>query len=118
MKKIIHSEKWIWGRSWYFVDEDGKALIRASVEDEDNSYVFLSGLSVLLEERHKGRATDLLEYIYNYFKEQSFDRLILKVEKDKTSLIDFYKKRGYVDCLDDNFGWEDEDKYVYLERRY
>ena len=92
---IIHRNKWIWGRTWIIVCEDGSGIIKISQDEDDG--VVLSGLSVLSDHRGKGIGTSLVREAERIVKEEIGvnEDIILSVESKNKELIGWYSWLGY-----------------------
>ena len=92
---IVHRNKWIWGRTWVIVCEDGSGIIKISQDPEDG--VVLSGLSVLPDHRGKGIGTSLVREAERIVKEEIGENedITLSVESWNKELIDWYERLGY-----------------------
>lgn len=95
MKYIVHRNKWIWGRTWIIVCEDGVGLIKISQDPDDG--VVLSGLSVLPDHRGKGIGTSLVQEAERIVKEEigEGEDITLSVESWNKELIGWYSWLGY-----------------------
>lgn len=92
---IIHRNKWIWGRTWVIVCENGSGIIKISQDEDDG--VVLSGLSVLPDHRGKGIGASLVREAERIVKEEigANEDITLSVESQNKNLIDWYEKLGY-----------------------
>ena len=94
MKYIVHRNKWIWGRTWVIMCEDGSGIIKISQDEDDG--VVLSGLSVLPEFRHKGIGESLVREAERIVRNEIGDEEIcLCVESWNKDLISWYTKLGF-----------------------
>ena len=95
MKYVVHRNKWIWGKTWVIVCENGSGLIKVSQDEEDG--VVLSGLSVLPEFRHKGIGASLVREAERIVKEEigKGEDITLSVESWNKELIGWYEKLGF-----------------------
>lgn len=104
---IVHRNKWIWGRTWVIITEDGAGIIKTSQDPDDG--VVLSGLSVLPEFRHKGIGTSLVREAERIVKEEigEGEDITLSVESWNKELIGWYTKLGF--CV-----YDYDSDYTYL----
>ena len=95
MKYIVHRNRWIWGRTWVIVCEDGSGIIKISQDEEDG--VVLSGLSVLPDHRGKGMGESLVREAEKIVREEIGERedITLTVESWNKELIGWYSWLGY-----------------------
>jgi ribosomal protein S18 acetylase RimI-like enzyme len=95
LKYVIHRNKWIWGRTWVIVAEEGVGLIKISQDPEDG--VVLSGLSVLPDHRGKGIGSSLVREAERIVKEEigEGEDICLSVESWNKELIGWYTKLGF-----------------------
>jgi ribosomal protein S18 acetylase RimI-like enzyme len=92
---VVHRNKWIWGRTWVIVAEEGVGLIKISQDPEDG--VVLSGLSVLPDHRGKGIGASLVREAERIVKEEigEGEDICLSVESWNKELIEWYTKLGF-----------------------
>jgi ribosomal protein S18 acetylase RimI-like enzyme len=95
LKYVIHRNKWIWGRTWVIVAEEGVGLIKISQDPEDG--VVLSGLSVLPDHRRKGIGSSLVREAERIVKEEigEGEDITLSVESWNKELIGWYVWLGF-----------------------
>ena len=90
----IHKNKWIWGRAWVIVTENGSGIIKVSHDPEEG--VVLSGLSVLPENRNQGIGTELVKEAERIVKDEiGEEEICLCVESWNKDLIGWYERLGY-----------------------
>ena len=90
----IHKNKWIWGRTWVIVCEDGSGIIKVSQDPEDG--VILSGLSVLPENRNQGIGTELVKEAERIVQDEiGEEEICLSVESWNKDLMGWYERLGY-----------------------
>jgi len=90
----IHRNKWIWGRAWVIVTENGSGIVKVSQDPEEG--VVLSGLSVLPENRNQGIGTELVKEAERIVQDEiGEEEICLCVESWNKDLIGWYKKLGY-----------------------
>ena len=105
LKYVIHRNKWIWGRTWVIIAEDGAGIVKIS-EDEDG--VVLSGLSVLPDHRGKGIGTSLIREAERIVREEIGDvDICLSVESQNKNLIEWYERLGYYGEVDQESNYTD-----------
>ena len=95
MKYIVHRNKWIWGRTWVIITENGNGLIKISQDEDDG--VVLSGLSVLPDHRGTGIGASLVREAERIVKEEigMNEDITLSVESKNKDLIGWYSWLGY-----------------------
>jgi GNAT superfamily N-acetyltransferase len=90
-----HRNEWPWGRSTIINTRDGAATVKVSIENYEPKTAYISALSVVEEERHKGYGHDLL-----ILAEDEARRLGARVCKlssvDGSFTLDWYQREGYV----------------------
>jgi len=104
---IVHRNKWIWGRTWVIVCEDGSGIIKISQDPDDG--VVLSGLSVLPDHRGKGIGTSLVREAERIVREEigANEDITLSVKSWNKELIGWYTKLGF--CV-----YDYDSDYTYL----
>ena len=92
---IVHRNRWIWGRTWILVAEEGRGVVQISKEDDEEEAI-IHNLSVIPGERGKGLGRKLVEMAEKIIKEEIGDvDIILYVETKNQDLIRWYEKLGY-----------------------
>ena len=93
-KYSVHRNKWIWGKTWVIITEDGSGIIKISQDPEDG--VVLSSLSVLPESRGQGLGTLLILRAEGIIKDEIGEcKISLSVETKSQNLIKWYESLGY-----------------------
>lgn len=93
-KCSVHRNKWIWGKTWVIITEDGSGIIKISQDPEEG--VVLSGLSVLPESRGQGLGTLLILWAEGIIKDEIGEcEISLSVESWNKDLIGWYERLGY-----------------------
>lgn len=102
MDVIIHKNEWHWGRKSTIVIEGGKALCAVSVEDDDYSVAYLTGVIVHPDARRRGLGNRLLELAKQRARMMQADRLYLWVYPG-VWMQDWYSRHGFkVSHVDDD----------------
>ena len=105
---IIHSNLTPWGHVWHIVTTDGKGMVSAEIDNEDENTFFIYGLSVTPDMRKRGIGTELLKAVEQLGKEINKKRFRINIDKPKNDwLYNFYIKQGY------EF-WDEDEQYIYL----
>ena len=90
----IHRNKWIWGKTWVIVCDDGSGIIKVSQDPEEG--VVLSGLSVLPENRNHGIGTELVKEAERIVQDEiGAEEICLCVESWNKDLVGWYERLGY-----------------------
>lgn len=105
---IIHSNDTNWGHVWHIVTTDGKGMINAQIEDDDNDTIYFHGLSVTPDKRRQGIGTELVDDAEKLGKELGRKRFRLNIDKPyKDWLYDYYINLGYE-------YWDEDEYQVYF----
>lgn len=93
---VIHTNTWSWGESVLVVGFDGLGVVELFFEKKDPYVAYLSGLSVVPEERRKGYATILMQWAEDICRNRDVFRIDLRSVKEHF-VMDFYHKLGFED---------------------
>ncbi|KAA6327237.1 hypothetical protein EZS27_023762 [termite gut metagenome] len=91
---ISHSKIEYWGSSIFLMEKNGKAFGRIYWHNDDSTTMYFAGLSVSVEARKQGLATELLEMYEDISKALGATMLCLAVQKN-TWTHGWCKRRGY-----------------------
>lgn len=70
----------------------------AMYENFENSFGFITDVSVVTEHKGKGIASKLLENSIQYANESDLSEIKLEVDEDNIAAISLYRKFGFNDC--------------------
>lgn len=104
----VHYNTWAWGKTIEPVFDQGDGKVTLEVQDGYTN-IYISGLSVVEEKRHRGLGTYIMTVAEEMAKawnkdhsEDLRDSLALSVETNHPELIEWYK----------GFGFEASDTYI------
>lgn len=101
MNFIVHSNDWPWGKSMMVISSRAEACVQLSFEDSNPGVCFLSGLSVLPEQRRRGFATEIIGVCEQICEQMGVFRIDLNsVLTDYVQ--EFYKRLGYLPIKEEN----------------
>ena len=92
---IIHKNKWALGETHNIILEDGAAIVRVSVYNDDPKTAWIFNVSVIEERRGEGLGDKILELAEKEAREMGATTVKLSVEEDLWCK-DWYKRKGYV----------------------
>ena len=93
---IVHKKESDWGTAWYFMAPDGHSFARAYVYADDQDNITLDWLSVSPEYRRNGDGTALQLAREALGRQLGCKNSCLWVKKG-TWMLEWYKRRGYVE---------------------
>ncbi len=100
MAYIIHENLWWWGKSYYIITNDGKAMVGLSINDEHPEAGYVHSLIVLESERQKGIGTKMLEKAESIARDLNLEQIYLQARKG-TFVVDWYRRHGF-EIYDEN----------------
>ena len=100
MAYIIHENLWWWGKSYYIITNDGKAMVGLSINDEHPEAGYVHSLIVLESERQKGIGTKMLEKAESIARNLNLEQIYLQARKG-TFVVDWYRRHGF-EIYDEN----------------
>ena len=100
MAYIIHENLWWWGKSYYIIPNDGKAMVGLSINDEHPEAGYVHSLIVLESERQKGIGTKMLEKAESIARDLNLEQIYLQARKG-TFVVDWYRRHGF-EIYDEN----------------
>lgn len=100
MTYIIHENLWWWGKSYYIITNDGKAMVGLSINDEHPEAGYVHSLIVLESERQKGIGTKMLEKAESIAMDLNLEQIYLQARKG-TFVVDWYRRHGF-EIYDEN----------------
>jgi len=99
--------EWKWGKSWTIIMDDVAVVDLQFMNGY--RYAWLCDLKVWQKFQHQGIGTMLMKTAEKIAKENGFDEIHLKVEKEKDFLVKWYEKFGYKIIIE-------EDDYLYMRK--
>lgn len=97
---IIHENLWWWGKSYYIITNDGKAMVGLSINEDHPKDGYVHSLIVLESERQKGLGNQLLQKVESIARELDLDQIYLQARKG-TFVVDWYRRHGF-EIYDEN----------------
>lgn len=92
--------EWMWGRSvTVMIDNCGSVDIQF---EKGYYYGYVTDLKVAPDRRREGIATALMKKAEEITKDNGFDEVQLKVQKDHTFQFEWYKRLGYKVVIEDD----------------
>ena len=91
---IVHKNIWHWGRQVTIILAGGRALCHVSIENENKSRAWLSGVSVCEKSRHRGLGNELLQAAERNARKRGAELLCLWADPNDWP-IEWYKRKGY-----------------------
>ena len=100
MKIITHENLWWWGKSYYIITDDAKAMVGLSINEDHPKDGYVHSLIVLESERQKGLGNQLLQKVESIARELNLDQIYLQARKG-TFVVDWYRRHGF-EIYDEN----------------
>lgn len=100
MAYIIHENLWWWGKSYYIITDDAKAMVGLSINEDHPKDGYVHSLIVLESERQKGLGNQLLQKVESIARELNLDQIYLQARKG-TFVVDWYRRHGF-EIYDEN----------------
>lgn len=100
---VVHENEWPWGKTVTLIYTVGEGTVDMSFEKNNPGVCYISGLSVIPEERKRHIGFCLMEECINYCQKHDIFRIDLNsVQTDW--LMAFYHKLGFQD-IEENEGF-------------
>lgn len=100
MAYIIHENLWWWGKGYYIITDDAKAMVGLSINEDHPKDGYVHSLIVLESERQKGLGNQLLQKVESIARELDLDQIYLQARKG-TFVVDWYRRHGF-EIYDEN----------------
>ena len=94
MATFIHKNVWRWGKSDTIVIDCGRGMVSISIENEDSSIAYLSGISVVEDRRNLGFGNLLLHLAKAHAHEMGAKELHLWADPNQW-VFDWYKRHWF-----------------------
>lgn len=96
MPKIVHENKWNWGREYIIIIDGGIGFCRVCIEDDLRDVAYLMTVSIIEPERRNGNGTKLVEYAKKQAKRAGAKTLSLWCAPE---LVEWYTRRGFSEVM-------------------
>lgn len=111
---ILHRSSTSWGYSILIMEKNGRAFGRLYQYSDDNTTIYLTGLSVNIENRRQGLGTEMQEMRENIGRKLGATTACLAVERG-TWMHDWYQRRGYEDFEHNDV--ESEENTIWMRKQ-
>lgn len=94
MNYIHHINKWYWGTTETIVAEDGKSIIKISIDEDCPDSALISGLSVHETVRNQNRGNEILKEAEETIRKNK-NIFSINITAEIPWIVEWYKRNNY-----------------------